>query len=59
MEVLRIGEALGVFGIKSKKDLLIDCHMRWELKRGAQGGSKVFVLSNWKNGIAISFGRGN
>lgn len=37
MDVLRIGEALGVFGIKSKKDLLINCHMLWELKRGAQG----------------------
>lgn len=37
MNVLRIGEALGVFGIKSKKDLLIDCHMCRELNRGAQG----------------------
>lgn len=55
--MLRIGEALGIFEIKSKKDLLIDCHMRGELKRGSQRGSKMLVLSNWKNRVAISFGR--
>ena len=48
--VLRSGEALGVLGRKCQQDSLIHPHVLRELERGAQDGSKRFVLSNWEDG---------